>query len=181
MVKINIMKRQFLLVAAFFLTLIIHGQKSAIDQMFDKYAEKDGFTVVTISGRMFNLLGNMESENKDADNIISKLSSIQILTVEDSLLNKNLNFYSELNKKLDLLVYEELMVVKEGKDMTKFLVRQKGDRISELLVITGGPSANSIISIKGEFNLKNISDLSRSMDIKELQGLEKMDKNEKKD
>ena len=125
---------------------------------------------------MFSMFANKDAENKDADDIISKLKSIKILTVEDSLLNKNLNFYSELSKKLDLSVYEELMVVKEGPDITKFLIKQSGNIISELLVIKGGPGGNSLISIRGELNLKNISDLSKSVGIQELKPLDKIEK-----
>lgn len=174
------MKKSFLFLAALSLSVILRAQTGAIDEMFNKYSEKEGFTVVTISGKMFSLLSNMDTENKDADNIVNKLTSIRILTVEDSLLNKNINFYTELGRKLDLSVYEELMVVKNGPDMTKFLIRQKGDRISELLVVSGGPGGNSLISIKGDLNLKNISELSKSMDIQELKSLDEIDKKNKK-
>ena len=132
--------------------------------------------LVTISSKMLGLFANKDTENKDADDIVHRLKSIQILSVEDSLLNKSLNFYTELSKKLDLSTYEELMVVKEGQDVTKILIRQKGDIITELFVVTGGPGGNSLISIKGELNLKNISDLSKSMDIQELKSLDKIDK-----
>jgi hypothetical protein len=125
---------------------------------------------------MFSLFANKDPENKDADNVINKLKSIKILSVEDSLLNKNLNFYSELSKKLDLSVYEELMVIKEGPDITKFLIKQNGNIISELLVVKGGPGGNSLISIKGELNLKNISDMSKSLDMQELKSLDKIQK-----
>jgi phosphoribosyl-dephospho-CoA transferase len=73
-------------------------------------------------------------------------------------------------------VYEELMVVKEGRDITKFLIRQKGNIISELLVITGGPGGNSLISIKGDLNMKSISDLSKNTGIQELKNLDKIEK-----
>ena len=109
--------------------------------------------------------------DKDADDIINRLKSIRILSVEDSLLNKNLNFYTELSKKLNMSDYEELMVVKEGRDITKFLIRQKGDIITELLVITGGPDGNSLISIKGDLNLKSISELSKMLIYKNLKVL----------
>jgi hypothetical protein len=125
---------------------------------------------------MFSLFANKDPENKDADNVINKLKSIKILSVEDSLMNKNLNFYSELSKKLDLSVYEELMVIKEGPDITKFLIKQNGNIISELLVVKGGPGGNSLISIKGELNLKNISDMSKSLDMQELKSLDKIQK-----
>jgi hypothetical protein len=171
------MKKIVLFFAPLCLNLIMQAQSNPVDDMFNKYSEKQGFTVVSISSKMFSMFANRDVENKDADDIISKLKSIKILSVEDSLLNKNLNFYTELSKKLDLSVYEELMVVKEGPDITKFLIRQNGNTISELLVITGGPGGNSLISIKGELNLKNISELSKSLD---MQGLKNLDKIEKK-
>lgn len=123
------------------------------------------------------MFANLDSDNPDADNLIKRLKSIRILSVEDSLLNININFYTELSKRLDLTVYEELMVVKEGRDITKFLIRQTGEIISELLVIKGGPGGNSLISIKGDLNMKNISDLSNSIGIQELNTLDELEKN----
>lgn len=170
------MKKLILSVSALCLALIMTGQTNPIDEMFNKYSEKEGFTLVTISGKMFSMFANLDNENKDADNVISHLKSIRILTVEDSLLNKDINFYKEISKKLDLSVYEDLMVVKEGQDITKFLIRQTGNVISELLVITGGPDGNSLISIKGDLNLKNISDLSKNIGIQELKSLDNIEK-----
>ena len=170
------MKKLILLITAICLTLIIQAQINPIDEMFDKYSEKQGFTVVSISGKMFSMFANQDKENNEAGNVINRLKSIRILSVEDSLLNKNINFYTELSKKIDFSVYEELMVVKEGPDITKFLIRQNGKIISELLVITGGPGGNSLISIKGDLNLKNISDLSKDIGIQELKSLDKIDK-----
>jgi hypothetical protein len=170
------MKKLFLSFTVTCLAAMLQAQTNQIDEMFNKYSEKEGFTVVTISGKMFSMFADQDTENKDADNVISHLKSIRILSVGDSLLNKNINFYSELSKKLDLSVYEELMVVKEGPDVTKFLIRQKGKVISELLVVTGGPRGNSLISIKGDLNLKNISDLSKDIGIQELKSLDNIDK-----
>jgi len=170
------MKRIFLSFTAFCLAVFLQAQSNPVDDMFNKYSEKPGFTVVSISSKMFSMFANKDTENKNADDVINKLKSIKILSVEDSLLNQNLNFYSELSKKLNMSAYEELMVVKEGPDITKFLILQKGDIISELLVITGGPGGNSLISIKGELNLKSISELSKDIDIQELKGLDKIEK-----
>jgi hypothetical protein len=170
------MKKIFLSIAALCLVLMIQAQNNPVDEMFNKYSEKQGFTVVSISSKLLGMFANKDAANKDTDDIISRLKSIKILSVEDSLLNKNLNFYTELSRKLDLSVYEELMVVKSGPDMTKFLIKQSGNVITELLVITGGPGGNSLISIKGDLNLKNISDLSKSLDMQELKSLDKIDK-----
>ena len=156
--------------------MIIRAQTGPIDEMFNKYSEKEGFTVVTISGKMFSMFAGQNDRENGADNVISRLKSIRILSVEDSLLNRNINFYSELGKKLNFSEYEELMGVKEGADMTKFLIRQKGSVITELLVITGGPGGNSLISIRGDLDLRSISEISKSMDIQELKSLDKIEK-----
>src|ERR1035437_3035935 len=129
------MKKIFLSLTVLCLTLMIQAQSNPVDEMFNEYSEKQGFTVVSISSKMFSMLANKDPENKDADDIISKLKSIKILSVDDSL----------LNNKLDLSVYEELMVVKTGPDITKFLIKQRGNTISELLVVKGGPGGNSLI------------------------------------
>jgi hypothetical protein len=175
------MKKILLSFTALFLIMTMHAQVNPVDEMFNKYSEKQGFTVVSISSKMFSMFRDKEAENKDAEDVISRLKSIRILSVEDSLLNKNLNFYTELSKKLDLSVYEELMLVKQGPDITRFLVKQSGDIISELLIISGGPGGNSLISIKGDLNLKNISELSKSVGIEELKSLDKIDNKSQKD
>ena len=170
------MKKLFLSLTVICLTLILNGQTGPIEDMFNKYSEKEGFTVVSISSKMFSMFAGQDKKDKEAGDIINRLKSIRILSVEDSLLNKNLNFYTELSKKLNMSDYEELMVVKEGPDITKFLIRQKGDVISELLVITGGPGGNSLISIKGDLNLKSISELSKDVDMQELKTLDELEK-----
>lgn len=173
---INDMKSLILSITAVFLSMVVQAQSNPVDAMFEKYSEKEGFTVVSISSRMLSMFASQDADNKENENLFARLKSIKILSVEDSLLNKDLNFYTELSKKLDLSVYEELMIVKEGKDITRFLIQQKGEVITELLVITGGPSGNSLISIRGNLDLKSISNISREIGIQDLEKLDKMEK-----
>ncbi len=157
-------------------TTVLTAQRTPVDDLFDKYSEREGFTVVSISGKMFSMFSDKEKPADNEGKVVSNLKSILILSVEDSTLNERINFYKELENKLDFNIYEELMVVKEGRNTTKFLTIQKGEIIKELLVITGGPSGNSIISIKGDFNLKALSELSETTGIQELEKLDKVDK-----
>jgi hypothetical protein len=154
----------------------LSAQRTPVDDLFDKYSERDGFTVVSISGKMFSMFSDKDKQTDNSEKVVSNLKSIMILSVEDSTLNESINFYKELESKMNFKVYEELMVVKEGKNITKFLTIQKGDIIKELLVITGGPSGNSIISIKGDLNLKALSELSETTGIQELEKLDGVDK-----
>ncbi len=172
------MKKLILFSTALCMVTLLQAQTNAIDDLFDKYAEREGYTTVFISSKLLSLFAPKDATHEDGSDIIKRLKSIRILTVDDSLLNQSVNFYKELSKKLDLSAYEELMVVKEGPDVTKFLVRQKGELISELLMITGGPGGNTLISIKGDLDLKSLSELSEDTGIDELKDLEKINKKE---
>jgi len=168
------MKKYFPIIIALLLCQVMGAQTGPIDALFDRYAEKEGFTSIYISGKMLSMLGSMNSD-PDKPNILSRLKSIRILSEDDSLSTGKVNFYSELSKAIDFSVYEELMVVREGPDVTKFLVRQNGDYISELLMISGGSGGNSLISIRGDINLKELSELSETVGIEELEHLENAD------
>jgi len=175
------MRRILYLLLFLFVPLILHGQNSAaIDDLFRKYEGREGITSVYISSKMFSMFSGQESKDEDLNNLLSKLKSIRIITVEDSLLNEKINFYDELKKKVDFSVYEELMVVNEADNVTKFLIRESGKTIAELLIISGGKKGNTLISIRGDLDLKNISGLSKSMGIKQLEELDKLEQKPQK-
>ena len=157
------MKRFSVLLTFTLIGLVMQGQTGPVDELFGKYAGKDGFTSVMISSKMFGLFASEDKGDEDISNVMSRLKSIRILTVEDTILNRSVNFYNELRKKTDFSGYDELMVVREGKNVTFFLTRQSGSLISELLLISAGTGGNTMISIRGDLNLKDISDLSKSM------------------
>lgn len=166
------MKKLIFITAAVLISIVISAQKNPIDDLFQKYSERDGFTSVFISGRMLSMLASAEAKKENPENIMLRIKSIRILSQEDPILTGDVNFYAELNKKMDFSVYEELMVVKEGQEITKFLTRQNGNTISELLVLSGGKDGNTLISIMGDINLKELSKLSKSIGIEELEQLE---------
>ncbi|MGD0584083.1 MAG: DUF4252 domain-containing protein [Bacteroidales bacterium] len=175
------MKRLVYLLIFLFIPLILRGQNStAIDDLFQKYAGKEGITSVYISSKMLGMFGGQEGKDEDLNNLVSRLKSIRILTVEDSALNEKINFYEELKKKADFTSYEDLMVVNEADNVTKFLIRESGKTISELLIISGGKKGNTLISIRGDLDLKNISGLSKKMGIQQLEELDKLEKSPKK-
>jgi hypothetical protein len=148
------------------------SQNSPVDKLFEKYANKDGFTTVTISKYMFSLFAKKNADTKDNfGKVINGLESIRILTVEDSILNLTINFYKEIIKELPFDQYKELMSVKTKDQDMKMLINEKDGRITEFLMIVGG-GENVLIYITGNINLASLAELSKDMNI---QGLDKLD------
>ncbi len=174
------MKRALVLFMLTTVTLLSFAQSNPIDKLFDKYAGQEGVTTVYISSKMFSLIARADFDDEEFEDMINNLKSIRILTVEDSLLNKKINFHQELEKNLDFSKYEELMVVKDGGQDLKFLIKEKGKRIEELLMIGGGDDGgNILLSIKGDLDLKTIADISSKIGIEQLEGIDNA-KNKKK-
>ena len=67
--------------------------------------------------------------------------------------------------------YEELMTVKEKNDDVFFMIREIDGKIAELVMITGG-GGSSLVSIRGDLDLKSIASLSESMGAGELPGIQ---------
>lgn len=150
--------------------------QSPIDKIFDKYNGQSGFTSVTMNKSMFDMLSRMDAsaDGKEFVKAVSKLESIRILAI-DSAKNIGVNIYNEVMKVLPLKEYKELMTIKENGRDVKFFVIEKGNIISELLLIAGGSgSDNALIVIKGEIDLASIGSIAKSMNINGMEHLGKM-------
>lgn len=168
------MKKLLFIIAIIITPVLVRGQGSPVDRLFEKYSGREGYTSVYISKYMFSLFSSIETEDKELENVLGKLTGIRILASDTDGVT-GVNFYAEIMKDLPLREYEELMVVKEKGQDFKFLIREKDGIISELLMVAGGISNNALISIQGNIDLKTISKLSQSMKIEGLDALEKIE------
>ena len=152
------------------------AQSSTIDKLFDKYSGKDGFTTVIISQYMFDMFRDVQTNDKDFDDIKKGLKCIRILAVENlKAIPAGSNFYKEIIKDIPLNQYKELMTIKQKDQDVKFLIKESQGKIVELLLISGGKD-NAFISIEGAIDIKNIAKLSKSLNIQSMKPLENVGK-----
>jgi hypothetical protein len=171
--KKNKMKSLIIMLVLSGSVLTINAQTSPVDKLFDKYAEKEGFTTVYITQYMFSMFKDVKTDDKDFDNLVKSLKSIRILALDNENPAKGVNFYTEMMKDLPVKDYKELMVIKEKGQDVKFLVKDNLGKINELLLIAGGKE-NALICIQGNIDLKSISKLSKAMKIQGMDQLGKM-------
>jgi hypothetical protein len=162
----NTMKKLFLILAIV-LPLAVLAQKTPVDKLFEKYANQKGFTTVNISGKLLGFASQIETGDKATTDMLSGLSGIRVLTVEDDELNKTINFYEELEKDgfFKNNGYEVLMEVTEPDEVVRFLAKDAGNgKIADLLLIVGGDD-NALISISGIINPEDIGKITGAMNI----------------
>lgn len=171
-----------ILAVAFVLMSFNAIAQSPTDELFEEYGSMDGFTTVHVTKELFSLFAEISEESEDADmqdinEVVSGLDYIRILMYDGSDSSKAdilADFKSELNK-VKLKDFSELMTVKEGDEMVKFMIRKDGKRIKELLLLINQPDEAGFISITGDIDLKSIAKLSKSMNIDGLDELQRLE------
>lgn len=160
--------KRFLMTLALLIPILVMAQdNSPIDKLFNKYANRDGFTTVNISGKLLSFASQFDDSKSDEAAMLEKLSGIRILSVEDKDLNKSLNFYKELENDgfFKNNNYEVLMEVTDKNSVVRFYSRsgEKG-KLSELLLVVGGDD-NTLISIRGVIDPDDIGKITGSLDL----------------
>ena len=153
---------------------VARAQDDAISKFIQQYEGNDQFTTVYITSKMFSLIAQIpDNENEDdVMNIIRRLTGVRILS-SDSLPNGS-GIYQQARNLIVKNGFEDLMVVKDGTEEIKFMIKEKGDIISDFVMLIGDVHEFTLISLTGSLRLKDISKLSKTMDIKGFDQLDKI-------
>jgi hypothetical protein len=159
---------------ALLLSLILAGragfaQDDAIAKFFGKYVDDDRFTVVSISPNMFRLMSKVkwDTVSSDLKQTVSKLQSLRILSTSTT----PMVFYKEALEKIDRKEYQELITVRSKQDNVHFMVKESGNTIHELLMISVGDDGFTLVSFVGDIDLDKLARLSADMGIKGMENL----------
>lgn len=149
------------------------AQQSQLNSIFDKYSGQEGYTSVYITSYMFELFSKLADE-EDFDNVTKGLEAIKILTANGSSSQKKA-FYDEIDKALPASVYKDFMIVKDGGQTVVFKVRDEGDKITEFVMIVEDEHEPVLLFLQGDIDLAQVAKMSKSMDIKGFEHLEKVE------
>jgi hypothetical protein len=160
-------------------SVMANAQNDAIAKFFTKYQNDETFSQVTVSGKMFSMMANLDGdtpEEKAMINSISKIKGLKILTKSEARNSREL--YKEAISMIPTKDFEELMSVREKDRDMKFFTKESGGKISELVMVMGGNDEFMVMTIFGEIDLKDISKIGKSVNIEGMENLDKI--NEKK-
>jgi hypothetical protein len=171
------MKRYAILILLLALTGGLFAQNKTIEQLFQKYSERDGYTSVVITKNMFQLFANVENpSNDDFLKTVKNLDFIKILSIKGE--NDGKAFYQEILAAIPEKDYKELMSIKETDSQVKFLTLEKDGIIKELIMIAGGKEESTMIWMAGIIEMKTVCKIAKGMQIDGIENLEKADKKE---
>jgi hypothetical protein len=157
--------------------MLSRAQDDAIGKFFGRYVEDSRFSVVSVSPKMFRLLSKVDwdSVSTDIKQTVSKLQSLRIISTQTT----PYVFYKEALSKIDMKEYEELITVRDKDDNIRFVVRESGGVIHELLMMAVDKGGFTMMSFVGDIDLDKLARLSAAMDIKGMEGLKNVKRKNK--
>ncbi len=167
------------------LSVAVQAQNDVIAKFFNKYDGDESFSKVSISGKMFSMMANIDGNTEDEKamiSAISKIKGLKILKKDDARNSREL--YKEALSMVPAGQFEELMTVRDKDKDMKFFTKESGGKISELVMVLGGNEEFLVMSLFGEIDLKEMGKIGKSVNIDGLQNLDKMKdkvKDKKKD
>ncbi|MEO1049359.1 MAG: DUF4252 domain-containing protein [Bacteroidota bacterium] len=168
--------KKLLLLPLFLLaTVVVYGQSKTLDSFYNKYKDDRDATTVTVSGSIFNLISAVadlaeetddeEKEELEAFSRMAKnIKSMQVISVPMFETDLSLADIESLRKSLKAEKYEELMNVKEGKEIINFMAQTSKNEVSNMLVLIQEKDEFTILNIDGRLDLKDLAVLASSRD-----------------
>jgi hypothetical protein len=162
-------RHQALLLALLLLGTSAFAQDDAIGKFFGKYVDDPKFTVISVSPRMFRLLSkvNWDTIPSDLKKTVTGLQSLRVLTTETT----PEHYFKEAMTLIDHKEYEDLITVRSTKTNVRFLIKETGNKISELLMLSEDDDGFTLMSFVGDIDLDKLSRLSADMGIKGMESL----------
>ena len=137
----------------------VYGQRDAdedpVIKIFKKYEDREGVESITISPTLLGLM-NGKSNDKETQDLISKITGLRILTLTDDADGKGRANREALSSELQTVVkkdFTEIMKVKSsGKERIELYVRHKSycsGCKSALLFITSADNSLTVMHLAG--------------------------------
>lgn len=168
------MKKIISIVTVMLMVGAINAQ-SLVSSTFSDYESNENFTRVSISKKMFSILANLDPEDEEEKELIETISELDGLKiiVADSSENPSKLFKESMSRLPSR--FEELMTVDEKDEKIVFMIDEKDGMVAELIMIMKGDDEFVLLDLFGKIDLKQISNLSRKMNIDHLDKLERIE------
>jgi len=148
-----------IILAVFTITAV--AQKSPVDKVISKYADKEGIEVQLIEPGSEEFRSEVKLEGDEVNDALAQLESIQIIKCDSKEASASTieKFY---NKTLDALEderYVELMNVKgdDGEKVSFHVVQPDASSINEMVLLVNEEDGFMMVHVKGNVDMSNLN------------------------
>lgn len=142
------MKPLTMLFALFLSSFFLSAQNNVINSFIDKYKGGENVTHVNISGGLLDIISKATDENGERT-FLSKLDHLRVLSVPNGSA-VDASDLTALRQGIQANNYEELIRIRDGKDLVYiYLHENKNQIIEELIILVEDPEEVTLVSLSG--------------------------------
>jgi hypothetical protein len=171
------MRRLLLALVMVIASTQLFAQGSSVDRFFQKYENDRAFTLVSVTPKMFSMFTKLDIKTQEGQqflNIVKKIKGLKILAKENT--KDGLRLFQEASAMITK-DYEELMTVRDGESDLRFLVKENAQgNIAELIMLIGSTDEFLAMTLMGNIDLAEISQIAGEMNIQGFDQLKKVNK-----
>ncbi|MCB0571983.1 MAG: DUF4252 domain-containing protein [Phaeodactylibacter sp.] len=138
------------------------AQPEAIARFYDKYKAYENVTDVKLQGWLLEIASNFTDEGQ-AKKILDKITYLRVLVMEEGNLVTP-NEYRHLIKDIHQSRFEQLFTVRDKGDDVGLYIREKGDTITDVLLLVNGSDGFVLLSLEGLLKFSDLNDLQINVD-----------------
>jgi hypothetical protein len=172
------MKRLILLIITTIFVVPVFSQ-DMFQQLTGKYADKDGFSATLITNDMFDLYLRKKNIEKDSPvyETLKKLDNILVASQSKYGEKAEVDVSGIHSEILDHYKKGNYTLFKTEKRMgedVKVYLKKTNDKVSSLALVTASSSSVNLVEMNGDIDLASIGDLSKTLNIRGLENLYKI-------
>ena len=133
------------------------AQPEAISRFYDKYKTYEHVTDVKLQGWLLKIASNF-TEEEQATKILDKITYLRVLVMEEGNLVQP-DEYRRLVKDIHQSQFEQLLTIRDGGDDIGFYIREKGDTITDVVLLVNGSDGFILLSLEGLLKFSDLNDL----------------------
>jgi hypothetical protein len=142
------MKPLTMLFALLLSSFLLSAQSNVINSFVDKYKGGENVTHVNISGGLLDIISKATDENGERT-FLSKLNNLRVLSVPNRAAIDVADL-TALRQGIQANNYEELIRIRDGKDLVYiYLHENKNQVIEELIILVEDPEEITLVSLSG--------------------------------
>ena len=133
----------------------INAQTEGITNFWEKYSQHENATEINITGGFIKFMASF-AEDEEAD-IAEKIMGLRVLVMDEGNIVVPTDF-KKLVKEVKRNAFEELMTIRDGSTTVDFMIREKDDTITDVLILVNDEENFVLLSLEC---LLQFSDLNK--------------------
>jgi hypothetical protein len=138
-----------------------------VTSFLDKHGKDDNLKIVSIGGKMLDMVGALTLGYPELNDVIKDLDNIRFICSEDTALNKE--YYESASQLLKKWKgFEEILSINNEEEKLLVVVKESKRTVKELVLLSSKITGFNLILITGDINLDALIKYSESLSLKKI-------------